>query len=488
MDPVSFPSTVTDLYQSSKKGEAYWASMNLSSASTSSILGFSERLIRHEASQYLVHSYFENYHNRFPYAYEPWIRQAMENAGSNNSQVSLQAGTQALLLSIIAVSSCNAEPWKVNGGQPVNLWWFGYAAHQASLAIVDPPFLHDKGVATWSRYTGTFLSPDLAQSFILIGAYLLNDSPAAVWRCIQLGWDVCSRQGFLQARADLSQRGNVSRVTASEICKEQGIRAVWALMKFSVTIYMTGRIANWPRFLVEFSTDLPSLLHDPSDPGWPEVHLNPGALESWTSAMPIYRLLLQILTSPLSPEWANQHKGAVVTLEDRRGMLHEFRRQIAAWKQDAECFKLHHAQPTCRAGHHDAAWFSINNKTRVVLRIAEDRLTEAHQGIVAEADQMGQAVSEEERHTAMTSGSSSGSGPLGGIMATTRAVAQDAYSGAMPVDDRVSAWFQTIEDDNLAWYCGSVPVASSFATAPAAAAEEPTAAANVPPFQSSMRQ
>ncbi|CAO1639596.1 unnamed protein product [Sympodiomycopsis kandeliae] len=261
MGPSRFPATVAQLARESRKGEAYWASMNMSSADVMSILKFSERLLRHEVSKYLLLAYFKNYHNRFPFAYEPWIWEALatvqrEGEGTRGGQSSLHAGTQALLLSLIAMSSCTAEPWNVNDGQPVNLWWFGYAAHQASMAIVDPPYLHAKGASMWTRYTDSFLSPDLAQSFILIGGYLMNDSPEAVWRMIQLGWDISLRQGFLDSRADPIQRGSTINLTASEICKEQGIRTVWALMKLSVTIYLTGRITtsrdSWSTFLQTF--------------------------------------------------------------------------------------------------------------------------------------------------------------------------------------------------------------------------------------------
>lgn len=92
--------------------------MNMSSANITSILAFSERLLRHDASRYLILSYFKNYHNRFPFAYEPWIWQAMETAQSGSSlegkasPTKLAPGTQALLLSIIAMSSCTAEPWQ----------------------------------------------------------------------------------------------------------------------------------------------------------------------------------------------------------------------------------------------------------------------------------------------------------------------------------------------------------------------------------------
>lgn len=326
------------------------------------------------------------------------------------------------------------------------------------MAIVDPPFLHDKNITDWARYTDSFLSPDLAQSFILVGGYLMNEGPEAVWRSIRLGWDICTRQGFHRSRADVLQRGSMARTTAAEICKEQGLRAVWALMKLSVTIYLTGRIATWPRFLVEFDADLPGTLHDPSDPEHQELHLNPEALESWSSAMPINRLLLRILTSPLSPEWAqHQHQQAgqpgsvpMVSVDEKRRLLHDFDVQIAQWKRDAECLKAHRAMPLTRSGDEDYAWSSVNSKTRVILRIAEERLSEAHQRIIAEADRTGQAVSDEERKVALRRVLDAGA-----INAT------GGGQSGLPVTDRVSAWFQTVEDDNLAWYCGTVPAGSS---------------------------
>ncbi|CAO1624732.1 unnamed protein product [Sympodiomycopsis kandeliae] len=456
MDPGRFPASVTQLARESRKGEAYWASMNMSSADVTSILKFSERLLRHEVSKYLLLAYFKNYHNRFPFAYEPWIWQALETVqregeGARGEQSSLHAGTQALLLSLIAMSSCTAQPWNVNDGQPVNLWWFGYAAHQASMAIVDPPYLHAKGATTWTRYTDSFLSPDLAQSFILIGGYLMNDSPKAVWRIIQLGWDICLRQGFLDSRADPIQRGSMINLTASEICKEQGIRTVWALMKLSVTIYLTGRITTWPRFLVEFSADLPSALQNTQDGQNQEAHLNPESLEAWSSAMPINRLLLQILTSPLSAEWS-QHQASpcTVPLDEKRRLVHGFRMEIARWKQDANCLKSHRAMPLTRTGDEDLSWVSVSFKARVILRIAEERLAEAQQSMIAEADQQGLTISEEERRSidchqsaSRSSEQSPGGPPL------------DARHGHATLQDRVSAWFQTVEDENVAWYCGA---------------------------------
>lgn len=272
----------------------------------------------------------------------------------------------------------------------------------------------------------------------------------------------------MNAKRDLLQRGSMSHISASEICKEQGIRTVWALMKLSVTIYLTGRIKTWPRFLVEFDADLPSALHDPSDPDCHEKHLNLEALETWSSAMPINRLLLEILTSPLNADWAQQQQqhgqgqggqsgngdgqmsspsqAPTISLDEKRTILHGFDMAIEQWKQDAECLKSHRAMPLSRSGDEDYAWVSVNSKTRVILRIAEERLSEAHQAIVAEADGIGQPVSDEERKAV--------------LLRINITKANVAAAEGIPVQDRVSAWFQTVEDENLAWYCGSVPASN----------------------------
>lgn len=161
VDTASLPATITDLVRASKSGEDYWASMSITSGDSSSILSFSERLLRHEISRYLILCYFKNYHNRFPFAYEPWIWQAMESVQqSNGSTFRLQAGTQALLLSIIAMASCGAEPWKSEWAREVQLGddraTDGADDMIRLLSLRSPPTTHSSGrsasqlVVLWS--------------------------------------------------------------------------------------------------------------------------------------------------------------------------------------------------------------------------------------------------------------------------------------------------------------------------------------------------
>ncbi|CAO1639594.1 unnamed protein product [Sympodiomycopsis kandeliae] len=128
--------------------------------------------------------------------------------------------------------------------------------------------------------------------------------------------------------------------------------------------------------------------------------------------MPINRLLLQILTSPLSSEWSqHQPSPRTVTLDEKRRLVHGFRMEIARWKQDANCLKSHRAMPLIRTGHEDFAWESVSFKARVILRIAEERLAEAQQSMIAEADQQGLEIIPSSTSPSSSSSSSSSSSP-----------------------------------------------------------------------------
>ncbi|CAO1639586.1 unnamed protein product [Sympodiomycopsis kandeliae] len=117
--------------------------------------------------------------------------------------------------------------------------------------------------------------------------------------------------------------------------------------------------------------------------------------------MPINLFLLETLTSPLNAEWAQhnqqqqqqQQRGgergqygpptSEIRLDENRIMLHRFNMAIEHWKQDAECLKSHRAMPLSRSGNEDEAWVGVNSKTRLILRIAEERLSEVHRSILS---------------------------------------------------------------------------------------------------------
>ncbi|CEH14858.1 c6 transcription factor [Ceraceosorus bombacis] len=311
-----------------------------------------DRLISHELANILLDEFLGHQNHIHPFVYEPRVRsifaalQQLANERldgfSSGSSVArswspaLLRNRQALILSILAMSSCISDGLPLSSGGAALGWEFGHGCYQLARGLLAP---HNNRQG-WSGVGQDAMGGpeggalERIQALALVGIYLANEaSREHTIEVLKAAWDTGRSMDALRSRSVDAYDPR----RWDEVDREMLKRSLWGCFMMLQMVRAANENdgeSDYPRASDVSQMDFP--LHLP-----PHIESEP-ALDTWTSELRVDAILASVLDSPLAaPPVPTKLYGDQQAMHDVHlceSWAQELLGQLEHWASSAPCY------------------------------------------------------------------------------------------------------------------------------------------------------